>query len=456
MNTVKKFNMIISTLLVTLFFLTAVIPVYAEDEKQNNVFSLEDIQDLAVKNSRLLEKLDYTTDQATKAKYIYNNSHRKVQSQKVGQFEMGTISNAQIDHRLFEINKEMLEVTDPKQILPLQTELNLLLMQKEVNKKAPIIMSDFMDSQMSLMQGLGVASHDSILKELRSRKERAEDTIEDLERAREDADDQVRQLVTLLTFETIKLEKNINLLEKIADLYSRLATVERLKVEQGLANSAQAQEIGIKASEYSKQCKFAKENLQILKGKLNDLMGRGIDEPLNIKEFRVPGPHMAVPRYENIIDEVMENTYEFQRLDREIDNLEDDLKDVDGSNEKDIKRNEIKKVELDVKDKDLEVRNEIKGILADMEEKVKAYQLANVNLAKVNQEFKWKKMELDSEVISPLMLDGAEIDYLKAEIDRLVASYDYYLTQNELELVKKGIFMPDDYKLAKMQFSKAN
>lgn len=466
---------IFSFFLASVIVISLILPVNAEEKISTSEFTLKQIQDLAVKNSRTLEELDYLTDQVQHSKYIYRNAYRKTQSKKIGGNIIASSASSAVEQQMKAIegkigqnlsNDAVLKQLYANPIIdmggkkvdltPTLNTYSLLKMQSEIYNKANGMSNDIVTGQMELMKGLGVAGTDSILRELKDKKENAEDTLEDLERAKKDADEQTKQLATLLTFETSKLEKNIKLLEEVNSLYLKLANVEKIKLQNGLSNDAEVKKVGIEASNYSKQLKFAKNSLKILKGKLNDLLGRRVDAPLHVVEFTVNGPSMAIPSYENIIDDALENTYDFHKHKRSIKNIEHDIHNVDGSNEKDIKKKEIKKEELNIEKTEVDVRTNIKTLRGNLEEKAKAYQLANVNLEKAKQELDWKKLECENELASPLMLQGTNVEYLKAESRRRAASYDYYLAKNELDLAVKGIYMPDDYNLAKEQFAKAN
>lgn len=456
-------------LIVLLFLFNMILPTYAQEEPEKIMFTLNEIQDRVLENSRSLQKIDILTEQVDSLNNIYSNEYDKLRYNRMGNAQISTAKLNDIEKGMEQINaaipmynlfndadlEDAYQNADTYGIRPLLNQFSLLKMQYELIQQQNSMMYEIVEGQMSILKGLGVADYESLTRQFREKRDETEDTLDDLERTREEAEEQVKQLTTLLVLETIKLENNIDLLEKTYNQYLKMTEVERLKVKNGLANSVEAQEIAIKASNYGKQYKFAQETLQILKGKLNDMMGRDIAEPLKIVEFEVNPTYIPAPPYTSIIDQVLENTYQFVKDERAIENLEDDIEYVDGSNEENIKEKEMEKISLEMEERKVKIKNDLKGLLAEYNKKLKDFQLAQINFTKASQEYEWKKLEFAGGLISKLMLTGAELKYLKAGNEKIAAGYDYYLVREELEKVKQGIFMPESYEQAKEQFAQA-
>jgi len=73
-------------LLVLIMIAATCLPVNAEDLQTE--LSLEEIQELAVKNNRNLEKIDLLISQSTHADYIYSNEFDKARSNSIGRYVM--------------------------------------------------------------------------------------------------------------------------------------------------------------------------------------------------------------------------------------------------------------------------------------------------------------------------------------------------------------------------------
>ncbi|MDN5323496.1 MAG: hypothetical protein PWQ67_1950 [Clostridia bacterium] len=462
---------LITFLMIISFLVISILPAYAQETKEKTILTLVEIQELALKNNRNLKTLDLVLDQAEKLEYIYDNEYDKARANSIGNYQLSRpdmeqlaeVESAISNYEAIGFNENM----DPTRdlplaaLLPLYSEadqralfahyMTLVLTQKMLTQKITGT-EEIVEGQMSILKLLGVADSTSIVKQLREEKENAEYAIDDLKRIKQDAEKQIKQTVSMLVFAAIKLQDNINLLEKTYDQYLKMTSVERIKKSSGLASGTDVDNMAVKASNYGKQLKFARENLRILKGKINDFMGRDINNTLQIVKYNVNTVVIPQPSYEAVIDEIIKNTYEFYKLDREIEDLEDELDDIDGSNEKAIKKDEIEKTKLAKEEKEVEIKNEVKKLLANYHEKAKAYQLAQIKLESAAKEYEWEKIKYQSGLISKLMLTGSELKYLKALNESVAAGYDYELAKKEFELAREGVFLSEEYYNAKKQF----
>ncbi|MFZ7101902.1 MAG: hypothetical protein ACOWWO_04470 [Peptococcaceae bacterium] len=466
---VKRF---FSLLLICCFLGSSLIPVSAQETVDKNILTLAEIQDLAAKNNRNLKTLDLVRDQAEKLEYIYDNEYDKARANSMGNYQMSRADVEQLSQVEAAIRKYegigFRESMDPARDLPISALLpvyseadqralfahyiTLVLTQKVLTQKISGT-EEIVEGQMSILKLLGVADSTSIVKQLREEQENAEYVLTDLKRMREDAEKQIKQTVTLLVLETIKLQDGINLLEKTYDQYLKMANVERIKRSSGLTAQTDVDKIAVAASDYGKKLKYARENLRILKGKINDYTGRNIDAPLEIVKYHIDEHIMPPPSFAAIIDQVVDNTYEFQRIDRDIEDLEDEIADISGSNEKTIKKDEVAKTKLAKEEKEVEVKNKLKEILANYREKQQGYRLAKIDAAAGEREYNWDQLRYQAQLISKLMLTGSELKYLQALNTSAAAGYDFELVKRELELAEQGVFMSAEYYQVKMQFA---
>jgi len=459
----KKFSFslsrLVSFLLVVMMITTTCLPVNAEDLKTE--FSLEEIQELAVKNNRNLEKIDLLINQSTYAGYIYSNEYDRARSNSIGRYVMskGDIAKKeQVDAAIAQYEQAGFQEGKSPSDYPGMEDaynhyINLKLTSAVLGTKIAGS-AEIIEGQLGILSTYGISDSTSLTKELRDKRDEARNNTDDLKRLKGDAEKQTRQMAALLGLEALSLEKKIATLEKAYNQYLKMTEVERIKKERGLTTKNDVNKLAVEASSYAKQLRYARANLSILKGNLNDLISREIDAPLKIKDFSIPELVTPAPPLEQAVKEALDNSYYFFKTERDIKDKKNDLDNIEDSNKKQIKKDEIAIMELDKEAKKVEITNKVKSIHASYEEKAKKYELALINYRTMEQEYEWDKLKCAGGLISKLMLNGTEVKYLQALSEKMEAGYDYYLMKMELALAQEGIFMPDDYSNLKSSLQK--
>jgi len=298
---------------------------------------------------------------------------------------------------------------------------------------------------LDILSAYGIANSNSLTKELKSKRDEARNTTDDLKKLKEDSEKQIRQMAALLSLEALNLQNKIDTLDKAYNQYLKMTEIERLKKQNGLNTKTDVSNLAVETSSYGKQLKYARANLNILKNNINDLMGRDVNTELKISKFSIPEVVEPAPNVDQVIKDALENSYYFVKTERDLKDLKDDLDDIEDSNKKQIKKDEISMLELERETKRSEIVNKVKAIHASYEEKAKAYELAIVKFKTMEDEYNWDKLRCENGLISKLMLTGTEVKYLQALTEKIEAGYDYYIVKQELALAQKGVFMPDDY-----------
>ncbi|NLT96380.1 MAG: TolC family protein [Clostridia bacterium] len=418
MRTYKK---IVAIVLTVFFTLPLIIPTFASDI-QNKVLTLEEIQDLAIQNSRIVKNMDLTLDQADRQVRILKSDLNKLKyGTSVSMYD--SIKGLEELKGSLESMKKGLDQTKPEDAIMLQN----------INTQLAITNKSLMDLSQQR------SSISSAQKQLKNALEDAEDIKEDLERMVEDLESQLRYTVTQTVFNLYQMEDSLNILEKTYDYQLKMTEITRLQKELGMVTTVDVDNLAVQASTTYKQLQQLKESYQVAKRALNDLIGREPDAQLHIQRYKVMETLTPVPSYETIIGEIKKNAYELYKMDRDTKKLEDDLDETDGSNEKLIAKADIEKAKLSRIDKELEIENKVKSILAGYNEKLKAYQLAQVELKTAEQSHTWNQKRFELGMITEVQLKGSELSYLNAKANGEKAAFNYYLAKIELEMLKKGI-----------------
>lgn len=418
MRTHKK----ILTIALTLFFsLPLITPAFAtETDKQ--ILTLEEIEELAIENSRVVKNMDLTLDQADRQVRILKRDLDRIKyGTSVGMYD--SIKGLEgLKSSLETLKKNLLEQENPNELM-----INNIDVQLQIANK----------SLMDLSQQRSSIS--SAQKQLKDALEDAENMEKDMERMVEDLEAQLRYTVTQNVFNLFQMEDSLNTLEKTYEYQLQMTEITRLHKELGLASSVDVDNLAVQASTTNKQLQQLKEGYQVAKRVLNDLIGREPDASIQVQRYTVTETLTPAPTYEAIIKEVKENAYELYKIERDIEGLEDDLDDTDGSNEELIAKANVEKVKLSRIDKELEIENKVKNILASYNEKLKTYQLAQVDLKTADQSYSWDKKKYELGMISQVQLKGSELSYFNAKAAEEKAAYDYYMAKKELEMLRKGI-----------------
>lgn len=413
-------------LILTICFLAVtVFPVLAVDFNENKqIFTLEDVQNLAVENSRTMKTMKLTVDQADRQERI---SKRDLDKLRYGtSIELyDSIKGLKELESSLEALKSTFDPNDPNDELM----INNIDVQLQIAEK----------SLMDLSQQR--ASISSIQKQLKNAHEIAEDLKEDMHRMQRDLEKQLKYQAAQLMFNIFETEDTLKVLEKTYNQLLKQTEIERVKKDLGMSTAVDIDSVSVKASSVYKQLQVTKENYNLLKRNLNDMIGRDPSATLELVRYNVTETLTPAPAFQSIIDEVKQNTYDLYKLDRKIENLKDEYDDTDGSNEEIIKKHDIEKAKLEKQGEELEISNKVRSLLTKYSEKLRAYQLAQISHNSAQQSYNWEQKKFELGMISRLQLMGSEISYLNAYCEKEKAAYDYYLVKNELELAKQGVFI---------------
>lgn len=418
MRTHKK---VLAIALTLIFSLPLITPTFAtENDKQ--VFTLEEIQELAIENSRVVKNMDLTLDQVDRQVRILKRDLDKLKyGTSVSMYD--SIKGLEgLKSSLEKLKESLLEQENPNELM-----INNIDVQLQMANKSLIDLSQQRSSISSAQ------------KQLRNALEDAENMKEDMERMVEDLESQLQYNVIQTVFNLFQMEDTLNNLEKTYNYQLQMTEIIRLQKELGMATTVDVDTLAVQASTTNKQLQQLKENYQVAERALNDFIGRELDAPLQIQRYKVLETLTPAPSYEAIIKEIKQNAYALYKMDRDIKKLEDDLDDTDGSNEKLIAKADIEKAKLSRVDKEVEIENKVKNILAGYNEKLKAYQLAQVELKTAEQSYSWDKKKFELGMIAEVQLKGSKLAYLNAKATEEKAAYNYYLAKKELEMLQQGI-----------------
>ena len=152
----------------------------------------------------------------------------------------------------------------------------------------------------------------------------------DLNKTKEDWENESLAVTQLLVTKTVQVEKGVSLLTQKQSLLERVCKIEEKKQELGFSTGTDLSEKKLAVSEGAKELQSAKDGLTLLKRQLNDLMGREIDEELIITPPELTRTIETAPAYsEELLKTATDKNYKLKTLRRDKQQAEADSKKND-------------------------------------------------------------------------------------------------------------------------------
>ncbi len=249
---------------------------------------------------------------------------------------------------------------------------------------------------------------------------------------------QVDYIVEELYTSILNQEEDLLALQKELELQQYLLKVERSKMGVGSSSQAKVDELAVKVNELNKKIITQSNSVMIKKGQLNDLMGKNFDDGLKLVPFEV-STTIELPEYKELLSSATYSYQLFSQLNRDLNQLDDDLDDENDYYQRTLLRQEIKGKELDLADAKQKLQETINNLLADVKTKQEDYQVALANYRNAQRSYEWTQKRYEMGQISKLALLESELNYVTMQNKKVSAGYTLYLTQGSLKLAAEGI-----------------
>ena len=379
----KKFILLLSMLLA----LSASSVGYAAEENdstENNVITLEQSKALAYENSRSLKKYEISKD---KAKY----------QKQQAEYEYSNLLN---DYN------NLGESLDPES--DTESIWNQLESQYEKVK----------------------ASSGSI--------DDAENNYNDSVKEEKNYRTQLVYIIEELYTTILNQEESLLALNKEYEIKQYLLNIERQKLALGSSNLLTVNELAVEVNSVNKSIIEQTNQIKTKKGQLNDMMGRGYDDELELVPVEVSAA-VKLPEYDQLLSSATYAYNLLSQLKRDINDLEDDLDDQDDYYQFLILRQEIKEKELQLEDEKKNLNDTINNLIADVKSKQEDYQISLTNYQNAQRAYDWNKKRFELGQISKLALMESEQNYLNLKNKKVSAGNALFLAQRTLQLAEEGI-----------------
>ncbi|MDD3394514.1 MAG: TolC family protein [Anaerotignum sp.] len=295
---------------------------------------------------------------------------------------------------------------------------------------------------------------DSKRDELEDQQKDLKNTKQDLTKTQEDWNNQALLVSQLLVEKTIQVQNGIALLEEKQALMERLYSIEEKKAALGFSIEVDLKQAKISVAENSKNIEDAKNGLILLKRQINDLMGRAIDEPLEITAPQMARVIEYAPEYsEELLKEATDKNYQLKTLRRDYQQAEEK------SNDSTLYSGQIKAYELDMdiakvsmETQKVTIANDMKKKLDSINKAAAAYQLQKDTYEKAKTQWEQRQKSAQLGLLSAVEVQGLQLQFEQNQLALMEAAYDYDLAWQEYKLLMSGTSL-DIYDTYKEQIS---
>jgi len=272
---------------------------------------------------------------------------------------------------------------------------------------------------------------------------------EDVTNTSSDFPQELKQIITLFSLKAMQLNDTVILAQKACDLQERLSYVESLKAKLGLGIDTDSIARSVEAATAGTQLQAAQNGLTSLKRQINDLVGRDMAAELTLTPFQLPQDMPEpTPFTEELAAKIIANDYGIYQLNRDISDLEDEIPKLASPNEKKIRRANIQLKKLLIEDAKTTLYNGLKTHAQAAEIAGRTRTVAHTALDNAFTTYNRAQKSLSLGLISPLAAQAAELSYTQAKLNALTADYDYYIACEEWCLLQQGVDL-DDYETVK-------
>lgn len=276
----------------------------------------------------------------------------------------------------------------------------------------------------------------------------------DLNKTKEDWENESLAVTQLLVTKTVQVEKGVSLLTQKQSLLERVCRIEEKKQELGFSTGTDLSEKKLAVSEGAKELQSAKDGLTLLKRQLNDLMGREIDGELIITPPELTRTIETAPAYsEELLKTATDKNYKLKTLRRDKQQAEADSKKNDRYD------GQLKASRVDMQLADVSTEEEKVNIANDLKKKLDAINTAaaeyqNKKDANSKAKIEWEQQQKSAKLglVSAVELQALELQYEQTEMELSAAAYAYDLAWEEYTMLMNGTTL-DIYDVYKSKLS---
>ena len=403
----------------------------AAETEGKNTLTLSEIQELAVLYNDTVDSLELNIKQIENQEMMTRNQKRKAQN-SLDDINSVDLDSSQLSSaaKTLEEQIEALEEQDPIANMNAITALKVKLMEVQSGLSTAKSMDNAFDSTIDAIDQL-----DDALDQLADGKDDLQDAIEDLEHI-------MRYTSAQLALSIVQLTDSVELMEKQIALIDKSIAVYELQEQLGMATTISVDAQRTSKVEAENQLRDTKEQLDNLKRSLNQLIGRPVNNPLEVVPMELTGVIDPAPKFtQELINEFVEINPQMATLLEEREDLKDSVKKDMGSDEKQDIEYQIQAKDMELKKQRQAAEDDLKAMIATIEKNAVNYRVSKEKLATEQKNFAIAQKKYELGMISQMQLMQNEMALAQAELTNLSNGYQHYFDWQQFKLARQGIDM---------------
>lgn len=437
----KKTVKAVASAMVFAFGLTAVpAPAFAvstnvvAETEGKTTLTLSQIQDLAVIYNDTVDTLELNIKQIELQEQMTRNQKRSAENSlnDIGNTSSGAMGDIDFDQRLIELRAELAaeevkqgDDRNEERIQELKDQIELYEAGQSASNSATDMAYDQAISQINQLE--------DALEQLADGKEDLQEALEDLEHI-------MRYTSAQLALSIVQLDDSIALMEKQIALIDRSIAIYELQEKLGMITAINVDSQRTSKVEAENQLRDTKEQLDNLKRSLNQLIGRPVNNPLEVVPMKLSSVIDPAPAFtEELIAEFVKVNPDMIALQEERDNLKKSVKDSMGSDEKQDIEYQIQAKDMELKAQRQAVEDDLKAMIATMNKNAVNYRISKEKLATEQKNFDIAQKKYELGMISQVQLLQNELALAQAKLTNLSNGYQHYFDWLQFKLERQGI-----------------
>lgn len=396
-----------------------------------NTLTLTEIQELAVIYNDTVDSLELSIKQLENQEAMTRNQKRDVENELDHLYYTDTGSDQLADMKEQIDGLKLLADANPTD-MALQASYAALSGQYQSalasQKSAAQQLDNAFDQAIN-----GINQLDDALDQMAEGKEDLQDAIEDLAHIMRYTSSQLALSIVQLTDSAALMEKQVALLDKSIAIYE-------LQEKLGMATTINVDTQRTSKVEAENQLRDTMEQIDNLKRSLNQLIGRPVNNELNVVPMKLAGVIDPAPKFtQELIDEFVEIDPDVVALLEERQDLKDSVKSDMGSDEKQDIEYQIQAKDLEIKKQRQTAEDDLKAMIATMNKNAVNYRVSMEKLATEQKNFEIAQKKYELGMISQLQLMQNELALAQAELTNLSNGYQHYFDWQQFKLARQGI-----------------
>ena len=393
-----------------------------------NTLTLTEIQELAVIYNDTLDSLELSIKQLENQEAMTRNQKRNVEDELDYLYYTDTGDGSELNALKTVIQELEKDGVTPEE----QIDYTILKGQYQSalasQKSAAQQLDNAFDQAIS-----GINQLDDALDQMAEGKEDLQDAIEDLAHIMRYTSSQLALSIVQLTGSAALMEKQVALLDKSIAIYE-------LQEKLGMATTINVDTQRTSKVEAENQLRDTQEQIDNLKRSLNQLIGRPVNNELNVVPMKLAGVIDPAPKFtQELIDEFVEIDPDVVALLEERQDLKDSVKSDMGSDEKQDIEYQIQAKDLEIKKQRQAAEDDLKAMIATMNKNAVNYRVSMEKLATEQKNFEIAQKKYELGMISQLQLMQNELTLAQAELTNLSNGYQHYFDWQQFKLARQGI-----------------